>query len=192
MRLKHFAVTTASALALTIAAGMTSPAAAQEEICENYVTNMLTSKTVHSKLSGLPVGHDGVNCYIKEPEPTAARVEAPPPPKTEYMVFFDFDQSDLSDVAMETITEATETASSIGAAGIEVVGHTDTSGPRRYNQRLSERRAEAVRQQLVQAGVSPESVATAGVGEGDLLVDTPDGIREASNRRAKINIIEAQ
>jgi len=190
MRLKLFALTTASALALTIVAGAVTPAAAQEEVCDNYVVNMLTTKTVHSMLSGLPVGHDGVNCYVKEPEPAKTRAVPPPPPKTDYMVFFDFDQSELDQVAMDTIGEAVETASEIGAAGVEIVGHTDTSGPRRYNQRLSERRAEAVRQQMVQAGVAPESIQTVGVGESDLMVETDDGVREATNRRAKINIIQ--
>ena len=63
---------------------------------------------------------------------------------------------------------------------------TDTSGPADYNLRLSVRRAEAVKAVLVDAGIPAENITTIGRGQEDLLVPTPDDVREPQNRRAQI------
>ena len=72
------------------------------------------------------------------------------------------------------------------AQRVNVTGHTDTSGSPAYNQRLSVRRAEAVRRELVRLGIPNQYITAIGVGERQLLVQTPDGVREPSNRRAEI------
>ncbi|MDB5359162.1 MAG: hypothetical protein JWO51_459, partial [Rhodospirillales bacterium] len=69
---------------------------------------------------------------------------------------------------------------------INVTGHTDTVGSAKYNQALSERRAAAVKQQLITDGVPSAEIATSGVGKSGLLVPTADGVREPQNRRAEI------
>ena len=67
-----------------------------------------------------------------------------------------------------------------------VTGHTDSVGPDRINQGLSERRAAEVARELMADGVAESDIATRGVGKSDPLVPTPDGVREAQNRRATI------
>ena len=67
-----------------------------------------------------------------------------------------------------------------------MIGHTDTVGPDAYNDALSRRRAQAVREALVRAGVDPGRIVTAGAGQEQPLVPTADEVREASNRRAEI------
>ena len=69
-----------------------------------------------------------------------------------------------------------------------MVGHTDTSGTPGYNQALSVRRANVVKDVLVQMGARPESVQTSGVGESDLAVSTGDGVKEPKNRRSVITL----
>jgi OOP family OmpA-OmpF porin len=69
---------------------------------------------------------------------------------------------------------------------IVVTGHTDLSGSVAYNQRLSERRAEAVRQALVREGLTAGAISTIGRGKTQPLVPTADGVREPQNRRAEI------
>jgi OmpA-OmpF porin, OOP family len=69
---------------------------------------------------------------------------------------------------------------------IVATGHADRSGPDNYNVRLSERRATAVKNQLVREGVPAGIIQTAGKGERENLVQTADGVREPRNRRVEI------
>ena len=71
---------------------------------------------------------------------------------------------------------------------IQVNGYTDTSGTKTYNMALSRRRADAVRGALLGDGVASDRIATAGYGEQNLRVPTPDGVKEPQNRRAEILI----
>ncbi len=103
-----------------------------------------------------------------------------------YIVFFDFDQSSLNAGANSILDAAAEEAKSRNLNSISVVGHTDTSGSRSYNQTLSMKRAEAVRSGLAQRGVNASIIQTQNRGESELLVDTADGVREPANRRGEI------
>jgi hypothetical protein len=122
-------------------------------------------------------------------------VQAPPPPpvqSTSFMVFFDWDRSDVSAVAMNTIQQAADAFRSTGQSQITAIGHTDTSGPRDYNLALSLRRANAVKDVLVRDGVPATAISVVGRGEDDLLVPTPDGVREPQNRRVVIQLGNGQ
>ncbi len=118
------------------------------------------------------------------PQPPAATPEA----KRSFQIFFDFNQSTITAAAAKTLRLAAETIRAGGFAHIAVTGHTDTVGSAAYNQALSERRADAVRRALVADGVPNEEIATSGVGKTRLLVPTADGVREARNRRAEIDM----
>jgi OOP family OmpA-OmpF porin len=67
-------------------------------------------------------------------------------------------------------------------------GHTDTTGPASYNQQLSNRRAEAVRKELIAQGVAPDDIATSAYGESDLAVPTANNVNEPRNRRFLISV----
>ena len=69
---------------------------------------------------------------------------------------------------------------------ILVWGYTDTAGPKAYNQRLSERRAETVARYLEGKGVSRSRMQIRGWGETNLAVQTPDNTPEQRNRRVEI------
>lgn len=118
--------------------------------------------------------------------PAPAPAPAAPEKKT-FLVFFDWDKSDIRPDAAAILTEAA-TAAKGGALTVvlRLVGHADRSGPRPYNQRLSEHRALAVKDFLVSQGLSADVIATLGKGEDDPLVATPDGVREPRNRRVEI------
>jgi outer membrane protein OmpA-like peptidoglycan-associated protein len=121
-----------------------------------------------------------------------APAAAPPPPPTpmpaatSFMVFFDWDRSNLSQQALTTIQQAADAFKAKGSARITATGHTDTSGPENYNMALSLRRANAVKDALVRDGVPATAIAVVGRGEQGLLVPTPDGVREPQNRRVEI------
>jgi outer membrane protein OmpA-like peptidoglycan-associated protein len=103
-----------------------------------------------------------------------------------FIVFFDFDRADITPEAARIIRAAADAAKRGNVPRIMVTGHTDLSGSVAYNQRLSERRAEAVRAQLVREGIATNAIATTGRGKAQPLVPTADGVREPQNRRAEI------
>jgi outer membrane protein OmpA-like peptidoglycan-associated protein len=74
------------------------------------------------------------------------------------------------------------------AAEIAVIGHTDTVGSIKFNDKLSLQRANRVRQLLITRGVPPGGIAIAGRGERELLVATGDEVQEPKNRRVEINV----
>jgi hypothetical protein len=102
------------------------------------------------------------------------------------MVFFDWDRSNLSQQAQQTIGQAAQAFKTRGAARITATGHTDTSGPESYNMALSLRRANAVKNELVRDGVPADAISVVGRGEANPLVATGDGVREPQNRRVEI------
>jgi len=135
------------------------------------------------------------------PEPAAApapAAAAPPPAPApaaapavvaeprQFMVFFDFDKSDITDEARKIIEQAATSAKRLGVARIDLTGHTDLAGPAAYNMALSIRRAEAVKKVLIGLGFTADEIAVVGKGKTDPLVPTADGVREPKNRRVVI------
>ncbi|MNT90758.1 Outer membrane porin F precursor [compost metagenome] len=72
-----------------------------------------------------------------------------------------------------------------------VEGHTDSVGPDAYNQKLSQRRADAVKQVLVQDGVEASRVSSVGYGESRPVADNGTAEGRAVNRRVEAQV-EAQ
>ena len=126
-------------------------------------------------------GRDRIGRRIGDEAPAAE------PPARDYLVFFDFDKTDIGPDAASILDRAAQGIFAIGSSNVTLVGHADTSGPARYNQWLSERRAFAVRQYLLGKGIAAD-VITKGRGEEDPRVDTNDGVEEQENRRVEIRI----
>ena len=82
-------------------------------------------------------------------------------------------------------SSTTSRAAQLG--GITVAGHTDTSGAADYNMRLSQRRANTVATELIQAGVPAQLISADGYGQTDLAVPTADGVVLAANRRVVVD-----
>lgn len=123
------------------------------------------------------------------PAPPLLPPSPPPPPlPTNYVVFFDFNKADLTPEAKQVVATAAAIAQSRGMVRIVITGHTDTVGSASYNLRLSERRALAVKSQLVADGVPEDGIATIGKGFNDPLVPTGPNVREPQNRRAVIDL----
>ncbi len=113
-------------------------------------------------------------------------VTAPAPAPRSYLVFFDFNKSDLTPQATEIVDTAAKNAGPAKVTQLTVTGHTDTVGSDAYNMRLSRRRAESVAAQLEKDGIASSEIEIVAKGKRDLLVPTGDGVREPQNRRVQI------
>jgi OOP family OmpA-OmpF porin len=124
------------------------------------------------------------------PRPIAPPAPVPvmPPPVRTFVIFFDFNKSDVNPAAMAIVNQAVQVIKQNGFVRIMVTGHTDTVGSQRYNQALSEKRAASVKAAMVDQGVPMGEIATQGKSFQDLLVPTGHNVREPQNRRAVIDL----
>ncbi|MEQ8749268.1 MAG: OmpA family protein, partial [Amphiplicatus sp.] len=104
------------------------------------------------------------------------------------IVYFDYDKSNLTPEAAELIREAASRALASDIEAVKVEGNADRSGSSAYNQALSQRRANVVRDALVANGVPAGIIDTTSFGEDNPAKPTPDGVREPLNRRTEVHI----
>ena len=171
-------------------------AAPNVEVRTNTGVNVETDYRSHSFMVGLrfsfgappPAPAEPMAEVRPAPPPPAPKVEPAPPPQVlrNFLVFFDWDRADLTPEAREIVAAAARTATESGSARIEATGHADRSGSTKYNEGLSQRRAEAVKGELVRLGIGANEILTFARGEADPLLVTQDGVREPQNRRVEI------
>ena len=106
-------------------------------------------------------------------------------------VLFDVDKADLKPDMLGTIDKMTKALTGVGIHGATVEGHTDSTGSAEYNQALSERRAQAVKARIVQAGMNAAEVGAVGKGEADPIGDNATEEGRAQNRRVVIVVTPA-
>jgi hypothetical protein len=111
-----------------------------------------------------------------------------PPPANNYAVYFDTGKSTLSPESVATIAQAANAYRVLKGQSVAVSGHTDTTGPAGYNQRLSRDRAAAVSNELLKDGVPQSAIAAMGYGETNLPVQTAQDVAERRNRSVDIAI----
>jgi len=103
--------------------------------------------------------------------------------------FFAFDKSVLKAEGKAKLKELGEKIKSISLEVVIVVGHTDNVGTDAYNQKLSQRRAEAVKAYLVSLGVAKNRIYTEGKGESQPTADNKTAAGRAKNRRVEVEVI---
>jgi OOP family OmpA-OmpF porin len=110
-------------------------------------------------------------------------------------VNFDYDKSNIKSEFVPILDEAAQTLKDNPDINVRISGHTDSIGSDEYNQQLSERRAQAVKQYLVSEGIAASRLSTEGRGEQDPIApntedgkDNPEG--RAMNRRAELKVQE--
>lgn len=103
---------------------------------------------------------------------------------------FDFDEAELRQENKELLSRIAGVLLTAEHFGIQVYGHTDDVGTVEYNQELSERRAEAVRQYLIEAGVDADRIQSKGFGKSAPLVEGTDPHSRQRNRRVEIAVVQ--
>ncbi|GKS86512.1 OmpA family protein [Acidovorax sp. SUPP1855] len=130
------------------------------------------------------------------PAPAATPAPAAPPApavasKVTYAAdaFFDFDKSVLKPEGKAKLDDLVSKVKSVNLEVIIAVGHTDSVGTDAYNQKLSVRRAEAVKAYLVSKGIEKNRVYTEGKGEKQPVADNKTKEGRAKNRRVEIEVV---
>ncbi len=110
--------------------------------------------------------------------------------RTRLLVFFDFDKADLKEESLPDLDRLVEFLQTYPAVRILIEGHTDDVGTDAYNDRLSQRRADAVKQYLVKQGISANRIETKGWGRRRPLVQGTTEEARAQNRRVEVSVIQ--
>ena len=130
------------------------------------------------------------------PAPKAAPAARPAPApaaatKVTYAAdtFFDFDKSVLKADGKAKLDDLAGKVKAINLEVIIAVGHTDSVGSDAYNQKLSVKRADAVKAYLITKGIEKNRVYTEGKGEKQPVADNKTGAGRSKNRRVEIEVV---
>ncbi|MDO9437752.1 outer membrane protein OmpA [Hydrogenophaga sp.] len=125
------------------------------------------------------------------PAPAPAPAPAPVASKVTYAAdaFFDFDKAVLKPEGKAKLDDLAGKVSGIALEVVIAVGHTDSTGPAGYNQKLSNRRAEAVKAYLVSKGIESNRIYTEGKGLTQPVADNKTKEGRAKNRRVEVEVV---
>lgn len=139
---------------------------------------------------GCPLPEEAAPAPVAAPAPAPAPVPAEPAPAPVMIELrganFDFDKSNIRPDDVANLDQAVATLKEWGEVNVEVAGHTDSIGTEAYNQGLSERRAQAVRNYLVDKGISAERLTVKGYGETRPVADNATAEGRFQNRRVEL------
>ncbi|MGL4319158.1 MAG: OmpA family protein [Pseudomonas sp.] len=136
---------------------------------------------------GTPVDEKG--CPLPEPVAVVEEVVAAEPVRVELDVKFDFDKAKVKEESFGDIKALADFMAQYPQTTTVVEGHTDSVGTDAYNQKLSERRADAVRDVLVnQYGLTADRVSAEGYGESKPVADNATADGRAINRRVEAEV----
>jgi len=107
-------------------------------------------------------------------------------------VRFDFDKAYVKPEYRDMLNRIAGILMTLKGYTIAVYGYTDDIGTQTYNLQLSQRRAEAVRDFLAQAGISPTIMTTKGFGKSNPRVPSDSEQARAANRRVEIGIVDSR
>ena len=117
-----------------------------------------------------------------------AALTAQPPAPARFTLYFQFDSEELTEESRKLLSDVQQAVKMYPAPQVTVIGHTDTAGSAESNVELGMKRANAVRTQLIDAGVDGASINATSHGEATPLVPTADGVSEPQNRRVDITV----
>jgi len=103
-------------------------------------------------------------------------------------VYFDFDKATIKKVSYPLLNEVAEVLKDRPTMHVRIEGHTDSRGSRRYNRRLSNRRARSVRQYMIDQGVSGRRMVAKGYGQSKPIATNRTKEGRDKNRRVEFHI----
>lgn len=193
-----------STLTFTTSGTVKSAMLDKEEVAVTGATKTVSpavTTTYTGQCSGIG-GTQDVSATVKvvtppPPPPPPAPAPPPPPPapkvldKMTLRINFDFDKAAIRKADEGELKKAVDFVKKYPNANVKIEGHTDSIGSDAYNQKLSERRAAAVANYLIDKGACKKAdISTAGYGESKPVADNKTDKGRFENRRAEIIILE--
>lgn len=137
---------------------------------------------------------------VAAPEPKPVPVIAPKAPVEESPIvpnvpvhfrgFFDTNSADLKPAAFGELDAYADYMNQMSDSSVKVTGHTDSTGSATYNQKLSERRANAVKGYLEGKGIAADRISATGAGESQPIASNKTAEGRAENRRVEVEIVK--
>jgi len=118
----------------------------------------------------------------------ASALQALPAAPTSFLVYFVFGQDELTEESRKAIAPLLDAVARRPAPEITVIGHADRVGAEQVNDALSAKRAEHVKEMLIQRGIPAARIVAAGRGSREPLVKGTEGVAEPRNRRVEITV----
>ncbi len=123
---------------------------------------------------------------VEQPKPAPK----PVPTITHLREFFDTNSAKLKPSAYAELDEFAEFLIAHPEQKITITGHTDSRGEASYNQKLSEKRANAVKEYFINKGISADRMKTYGAGETQPIADNRTRDGRAQNRRVEVELVQ--
>jgi len=117
-----------------------------------------------------------------------AALAAQPPSPRRFILYFRFESEELNDGSLALVQEVLRVVREYPLPHVTVVGHTDTTGAGALNVELGQRRANAVHDLLVDAGIDAGAIDATSHGESAPIVPTGDNVVEPMNRRVEVTV----
>lgn len=160
----------------------------QAILAQPYAT-VESSRNYLSELLNTP---NELTTHLSDPAEVARRYKAladalPMRPKT-FIVYFESGEGRLTAESEARMAEILAALKSLPAPELVITGHTDSVGSISANDQISEKRAEIIRNRLIEQGVPAKRMEAIGRGKRQLLIPTADGVPEAQNRRVEIRL----
>jgi len=162
----------------------------REVVRERVVREPIPAETIDSDGDGVPddwdqcpgtlqgIATDARGCAVQSEQ--TIRLDA---------VQFELDSATLTPEARESLRDVADALRGDAALRVEIAGHTDTTGPDDYNMSLSQRRAEAVVDYLVELGIERGRLEARGYGETNPVADNSTREGREANRRVEFRIL---
>ena len=109
-----------------------------------------------------------------------------PPKQISFILYFEEGSTEVLEGSKNTLSELFEEVSKRQAVEVQVTGHTDTFGREADNDRLSTERMQTIKEMFIKRGLQASFIRAVGRGERELLIQTPDNVREPRNRRVQV------
>ena len=115
-------------------------------------------------------------------------IDSAPLKPIKILLYFKSNSNELTDESKRKLPEIFKNIKDRAPADVSVIGHTDTKGSQKINNKLSLKRAKSITKWILEQNIDVPKLKSEGYGENDLLIKTADNVSEAKNRRVEIFI----